>query len=127
MRKPAAALTSRTSMRHEVGRLLEAERQHAIGGAHVTPLRRVLIVGIDDGDAFHRQRLEHFAFAGRDALQAAEAFEVRRARIGHDADRSGSAMRREMGDLTQMIRAHLDHGVTMLPSVSSSNVSGTPM
>ena len=100
-------------VRHEIGRLLEPERQHALRGARIAPLRRERVVGIDDRDAFGGQRAEHLALALRDAGEAAESFQVRRARVGHDAD-GRLRETREVRDLADVIRAHLDDGVAML-------------
>src|SRR3569623_3717472 len=97
--------------RHHIS-LRQAETQYVARTDHTLPIRGKGIVDIEHGDAIARQRREQFALATRDAVEAAEAFEVRAARIGDDAGR-GSSNVRDVGDLAQVIRAYLDHHVTV--------------
>ena len=76
------------------------------------PEGRESIVCVDHGGVVGAERGEHLALALRDAFKAAEAFEVGRAGIDHQPD-ARPRDRRKMGDLAEVVGAHLDHGIAM--------------
>ena len=73
--------------RREVGALAQPEGDDAAGAAgEAVPERGEAVVGVDHGGAVGAERLEHLALAARDALEAAEALEVRGPGVDDEAD-----------------------------------------
>ena len=67
-----------------------------------------LVIGVEDGPAVGRQRLDQLTLAGLDGLDGAGPGEVHAAHGGDDAD-GGAGQARQQGDLAGRVEAHLEH------------------
>ena len=109
--KPLPSIVGVDVARGEVRRLRDSERRDA-AARHAAPQRRELVVGIDHRGGGRVESGDHLAFGARDALEAAESFEMLGAGVGDEADR-GARELHQVGDFTGAIGADLDHRVAM--------------
>ena len=111
-RDQATGLVSFPAPTHQ-GRLVEAEVHHPTPRVEAAPIAREGIVGVDHRDAVLAQALIDFALGPGDGLVRAQLPDVGGAGIVHQRHRGGREPR-EIGDLPEMIHAHLDHRVAVV-------------
>jgi len=100
-----------------IRRRIEAELQHPTVPGQFAPQRRKGVVGVDYRNPVRGEPCKQLALGAGNALEIAEALEVRRSGIGHHGD-GGLCNSGKVVDFSGVVSAHFQNGEFILGTQS---------